>query len=66
MNVKVYEGRFGYEQFLFEIKTDTEWLPAKNDFIFFNDTVYKVMYVMNDYEHNEICIFVRKAIEEDY
>lgn len=66
MTAKIYEGRFGYEHFLFELGQDVEWVPAKDDFVFYDGVVYKIMYVLNDYDHNEIAIFVRKAIEEDY
>lgn len=65
MEIKVYKGRFGEEQFLFE-DSKSEWVPCKNDLIFYKREVYKVMYVMFDYDHNETSIFVREAIEEDF
>ena len=65
-SIKIYEGRFGYEQYLFELDSDAEWLPIKDEFIFYNENVYKVLYIISDYDNNEIDIFVRMATEEDY
>lgn len=70
MNVKVYEGRFGEERLLFNPDlVDTFILditPRKGDFIFYNETTYKVLYCMNDVDNDEYNIFVRQAVEEDY
>lgn len=70
MDVKVYLGRFGEEQLLFDPEeVDTFMLditPRKGDFIFYNATTYKVLYCMNDVDNDEYAIFVRQAVEEDY
>lgn len=70
MNVKVYKGKFGYEELLFNPEeVDTFILditPRKGDFIFYDTTTYKVMYCMNDVDNDEYLIFVREAIEEDF
>lgn len=65
MEKKVYLGRFGEEKHLFDMID--EWpIPNKDDFIFYCDTTYKVLYVMHDVQNNVIDVFVRMAIEEDY
>ena len=67
MVIKVYEGRFGYESFLYEVpEEDDELCPSKGDFIFYKDETYKVMYVMLDYDNHEYLVFVRKTTEEDF
>lgn len=67
MVMKVYEGRFGYEQFLYEVASENcNISPNKGDFIFYNDETYKVMYVMLDYDNHEYLVFVRKTAEEDF
>lgn len=63
---KVYEGRFGYEHFLYEINEEDDIVPDKGDFIFFDDEIYKVMYVMFDYDNGGYNIFARKTTEEDF
>lgn len=64
-NVNVYVGRFGEETRLCSLKFG-DYLPCKDDFIFYGVTVYKVLYVMHDLDDNEISVFVRMAVEEDY
>ena len=65
MEKKVYLGRFGEEKYLFDMLD--EWpVPNKNDFIFYCDVIYKVLYVMHDVQNNVVDVFVRMAIEEDY
>lgn len=62
----VYEGKFGEETRLFKLSDNANILPKKNDFIFYGEQTYKVMYCLLDYDDNEYSVFVRKAIEEDY
>ena len=66
IEVKVYEGRLGYEHYLFDINVNTNCVPIKDAFIFWGDTMYKVLYTLTDCDNNTECIFVRKAVEEDY
>lgn len=67
MVIKVYEGRFGYEKFLYEaLGKNCNISPNKGDFIFCNDEAYKVMYIMLDYDNQEYLVFVRKTTEEDF
>lgn len=67
MVIKVYEGRFGYEQFLYEaLGVNGVACPNKGDFIFYHDETYKVMYIMLDYDNHEYLVFVRKTTEEDF
>lgn len=70
MDVKVYLGRFGEEQLLFDPEEVGTFIlditPRKGDFIFYNTTTYKVLYCMNDVDNDEYAIFVRQAVEEDY
>ena len=67
MVTKVYEGRFGYESFLYEAAGQVgDVCPCKGDFIFYEDETYKVMYIMLDYDNNEYLVFVRKTTEEDF
>ena len=66
MVIKVYEGRFGYESFLYEASGQIGNIcPSKGDFIFYKDETYKVMYIMLDYDNNEYLVFVRKTTEAD-
>ena len=67
MVIKVYEGRFGYESFLYEALEEAgDVYPNKGDFIFYKDETYKVMYTMLDYDNHEYLVFVRKTTEEDF
>ena len=67
MVIKVYEGRFGYESFLYEASGQIgDVCPTKGDFIFYENETYKVMYIMLDYDNNEYLVFVRKTTEEDF
>ena len=67
MVIKVYEGRFGYESFLYEVSdVNCNICPCKGDFIFYKDETYKVMYIMLDYDNLEYLVFVRKTTEEDF
>ena len=65
METKVYLGKFDKEKYLCDIP-DKHRVPNKGDFIFYNTTAYKVLYVMHDIDDDVIDIFVRMAIEEDY
>lgn len=64
--VRVYLGRFGDEQLLLEVTNENPRIPQKDEFIYFEEEMYKVLYIMTDIDHNEIAVFVRHAIEEDY
>lgn len=64
MKAKFYEGRLGYENYLFNQYLD--YLPHKDDMILYNDTTYKVMYSLYETKSDEYDIYVRKTIEEDY
>ena len=67
MVIKVYEGRFGYESFLYEASGQVDDVcPTKGDFIFYENETYKVMYIMLDYDNQEYLVFVRKTTEEDF
>lgn len=63
--IKYYLGKWGSEQFLCS-DDSFPTPPKKGDFIFYNTEPYKVMYTMYDIDHEEICVFVRMAVEEDY
>lgn len=65
-DVRVYLGRFGDEQLLFEVKNENPRIPQKDEFIYFEEEMYKVLYIMTDIDHNELVIFVRRAVEEDF
>ena len=66
-DVRVYLGRFDDdEQPLFEVKNKNSRIPQKDEFIYFEEEIYKVLYIMTDIDHNELAIFVRRAVEEDY
>lgn len=65
-DVRFFLGRFGDERLLFEVKNENPRIPQKDEFIYFEDEMYKVLYIMTDIDHNELAIFVRHAIEEDY
>ncbi len=65
--IKVYQGSFGYEQYLFDIDpTEYTVLPQKGDFLNYQDIIYKVLYVMLDINYQEYVVFVRESIEEDF
>lgn len=63
MSVKYYLGRFTTEKYLF---SNDAHIPNKDDFVFYKDETYKVLYVMYDYDHTEIDVFVRETVEEDF
>ena len=63
--VKIYVGRFGEEKYLCDM-SETDYLPSKGDFIFYEDETYKVLYVMHDMDNGVFSVFVRSAVEEDY
>ena len=67
MVIKVYEGRFGYESFLYEASdVNCNICPCKGDFIFYKGEAYNVKYIMLDYDNHEYLVFVRKTTEEDF
>lgn len=63
--VNYFLGKFYDEKFLFTDENPKNY-PIKGDFIFFNNTVYKVMYLMIDYDNDKFNVFVRETIEEDF
>ena len=62
--IKYYLGKWGIEQFLWS--SDSFSAPSKGDFVFYENELYKVLYVMYDIDHDEISVFVRMTVEEDY
>lgn len=65
--IKVYQGSFGYEQHLFDINPeDCAVMPNKGDFLHYQGTIYKVLYIMLDMDCKEYIVFVRESIEEDF
>lgn len=65
-NIGVYLGQFGEEQRLCNLSPESDILPQKGDFIFYDSESYKVMYCMVDVDHGEYSVFVRVAVEEDF
>ena len=65
-DIGVYLGRFGEEQRLCNLSPESDILPQKGDFIFYDSESYKVMYCMVDVDHGEYSVFVRVAVEEDF
>ena len=63
--IEYYVGNLSYESFLFS-ESGQEYCPDKNDFILYNSIIYKVMYVMFDYDNNKLNVFLRETIEEDF
>lgn len=63
--IEYYVGKLSYESFLFS-DPGGQYYPNKNDFVLFDDNVYKVMYVMLDYDHNQLNVFLREATGEDF
>lgn len=70
MKIKMYEGRFEYEKFLdnYVLNNGKEIniIPSKGDFIFYDNTMYRVLYKIIDIDNNECDVFVIRACEEDY
>lgn len=66
--IRVYQGRFSEEHFLFEIPSHMNYTPSKGDFLFYHGTSYKVLYIMLnvDDDDEEYIVFVREAVEEDF
>lgn len=65
-DIGVYLGRFGEKQRLCNLPPESDILPQKGDFIFYDSESYKVMYCMVDVDHGEYSVFVRIAVEEDF
>lgn len=63
--VNIYLGQFMKEKKLFSMK-ETDYIPNKNDFIYHNETCYKVLYLMHDTDNDELSVFVREAVDEDF
>lgn len=63
--IEYYVGKLSYESFLFS-DTGQQYYPNKNDFILYNNIIYKVMYIMLDYDNNKLNAFIRETIEEDF
>lgn len=64
--IRVYQGQFMEEHFLFEIPPEMNYAPSKGDFLFQHGTSYKVLYIMLDVDDDEYIVFVREAVEEDF
>lgn len=65
-NIGVYLGQFGNETRLCDMPFESDIIPQKGDFIFYDNEPYKVMYCMLDVDNGEYSIFVRRAVEEDF
>lgn len=65
-NIGVYLGKFGSETRLCDLPPESDIIPQKGDFIFYNSEPYKVMYCMIDVDNGEYSVFVRRATEEDF
>lgn len=61
-----YVGKFGEERFLFSTSKEEFTNYHKNDFVFYGNETYKILYVMYDFDHKERNIFMRAAVEEDF
>lgn len=64
--VKFYVGKLGEEQLLFSASKEELVSCHKNDFVFYNDEVYKILYTMYDFDYKEYNVFMRVAIGEDF
>lgn len=64
--IRVYQGRFSEERFLFEITSHMNYAPSKGDFLFYHGTSYKVLYTILDVDDDEYIVFVRETVEEDF
>ena len=64
--VKFYVGKLGEEQLLFSASKEELVNYHKNDFVFYNDEVYKILYTMHDFDYKEYDVFMRVAVEEDF
>lgn len=65
-DIGVYLGQFGSETRLCDLPPESDIIPQKGDFIFYDSEPYKVMYCMLDVDNGEYSIFVRRAVEEDF
>ena len=65
-DINVYLGQFCSERLLCNLPTESDIIPQKGDFIFYNGETYKVMYCMLDVDHGEYSVFVCVAIEEEF
>lgn len=65
-DIGVYLGQFGNETRLCDLHPESDIIPQKGDFIFYDSEPYKVMYCMIDVDNGEYSVFVRRAVEEDF
>lgn len=65
-DISVYLGQFGSETRLYDLPPESDIIPQKGDFIFYDGEPYKVMYCMIDVDNGEYSVFVRRAVEEDF
>lgn len=65
-NIGIYLGQFGSETRLCDLPPESDIIPQKDDFIFYDNEPYKVMYCMIDVDNGEYSVFVRRATEEDF
>ena len=65
-DIGVYLDQFGSETRLCDLSPESDIIPQKGDFIFYDTEPYKVMYCMVDVDNGEYSVFVRRAVEEDF
>ena len=65
-DIGIYLGQFGNETRLCNLPYESDIIPQKGDFIFYNSETYKVIYCMLDVDDGEYNVFVRMAVEEDF
>lgn len=65
-DIGIYLGQFGNETRLCGLHPESDIIPQKGDFIFYDSEPYKVMYCMIDVDNGEYSVFVRRAVEEDF
>lgn len=61
-----YVGKFGEERLLFSTSKEEFTNYHKNDFVLYNNEVYKILYTMHDFYYEEYNVFMRVAVEEDF
>lgn len=64
--VKFYVGKLGEERLLFSTSKEELIGFNKNDFVLYNNEVYKILYTMHDFYYEEYNVFMRVATEEDF
>ena len=60
MRLHIYEGKIGHEDFLCTVDIDDKMLvPRKGEKICLDKEIYTVIDVLNNYDINEVEIFVK-------